>query len=368
MSTKIITGAEIFASGTWNGLTFSDDDLDQIVRAFDALQLSGRVPLKLGHEGPDVREDPTTQFAMGWVTKVWRDGKRLLADMSVPDKVYDLIKAGFLKFVSVELLRDVKASTRNIPWVLDAVALLGSDQPAVGTLKDLQALTMARDFEFASRATFARAEPLSFQQSTGARHSMSDDNNSAIGTLQAKLLELGSRVEAVESENRALRNENADLKQVKGRFERLSDQVKQSEVNAHRTAIKNRIEAAVKAEDILPAARERFNKIYRVEDNEAVMKIDMQDVEEFIQENPNAAKKRKERKVALVSLATFADDVPDTVPVDQEATLRVRAWFKEQGIKNPTADDWQRGTVEVFRALPDVAQRYKAAADAAYGS
>jgi hypothetical protein len=41
------------------------------------------------------------------------------------------------------LLKDVQADTRKIPWVLDAVALLGATQPAIGILRSLQRQTDA---------------------------------------------------------------------------------------------------------------------------------------------------------------------------------------------------------------------------------
>ena len=97
--------------------------------------------------------------ALGWVSRIYREGQKLLADFKdIPQKVYDAIKSGAWKFVSIELLRDVQAGTRKIPWVLDAVALLGATAPAVGSLRDLQALTMAerRDLQFAARVAFSR--------------------------------------------------------------------------------------------------------------------------------------------------------------------------------------------------------------------
>ena len=57
-----LKGAEIFDVGTHNGRTFVDD-LTGIERSFDALGLSGRIPLKLGHDGDDAAR--------------WRAGPRL---------------------------------------------------------------------------------------------------------------------------------------------------------------------------------------------------------------------------------------------------------------------------------------------------
>lgn len=164
-----IKGAEIFDAGTWNGLTFTQADVESIVTSFNALNLGGRIPLKFGHRGKDAREDDT-QPALGWVSRVYREGTKLLADfVDVPSQVYQAIKSGLYKFVSVELLKDVQAGTRLIPWTLDAVALLGATAPAVGTLADLQSLTMAR------RATFPAAERLSFSRPQEGNSAMTDD-------------------------------------------------------------------------------------------------------------------------------------------------------------------------------------------------
>jgi hypothetical protein len=150
-----LKGAEIFDVGTWNGITFTDDDLNQIVAAFDELGLGGRVPLKYGHTGKDAREDDT-QPALGWVQRVYRRGKKLVADFAdIPAKVAEQIKSGGYKFVSIELLRDVKAGASRLPWVLDAVALLGAARPAVDTLAPLSLKRLALVGE---RITFSLQE------------------------------------------------------------------------------------------------------------------------------------------------------------------------------------------------------------------
>ncbi len=104
---------------------------------------------------PDARQDPASQYALGWVQRVWRDGEKLLGDLDVSERVAKHIADGALRFVSVELLKNVKADTRLIPWTLDAVALLGTDQPAVGTLQPLS-LHARQALTFESRATFSR--------------------------------------------------------------------------------------------------------------------------------------------------------------------------------------------------------------------
>jgi len=166
-----LEGAEIFEAGTWNGLTFSDSDLDGIVSSFQALGLAGHVPLKWGHQGQDARTDG--EPALGWVSKVYRQGHKLLADFTnVSNAVMEAIRSGAYKFVSVELLKNVMAGNRKIPWILDAVALLGATPPAIGTLAPLKA----------SRLQFAFDESISF-----TRQETDDDmSKEALETLTRK--------------------------------------------------------------------------------------------------------------------------------------------------------------------------------------
>jgi hypothetical protein len=161
-----------------------------MVKAFDGLGLAGKVPLKFGHDSAKPMKDGRP--ALGWVQRLYREGRRLMADFSnVPDAVMTAIREKLYKHVSVELLQNVKAGTREIPWVPDAVALLGADQPAVGILKELEALTMSSRtaLRFGARVAFKR----DFQgsnRSTGDSESMSDENLRAENArLQAQLAE-----------------------------------------------------------------------------------------------------------------------------------------------------------------------------------
>jgi len=176
-----LKAVELFRVGRWNDVkTFQRSDLDAMAESFVALQLAGRTPLKFGHND----EQPMTdgQPALGWLSRVWRDGDVLRGDFSdVPQVVYQAIKQGSYKFVSVELLRDVVSGDREYPWVLSAVALLGADIPAVAGLGDLQQLTMAR------RARFASGTRMTF--TTGGRDTMTDEKQAEIDRLNGLLLQ-----------------------------------------------------------------------------------------------------------------------------------------------------------------------------------
>lgn len=334
-----LEGAEIFAAGKWNGLEFSEEDLDKIVQSFEFFDLGGRVPLKLGHND----EQPLTdgQPALGWVEKIWREGGKLKANFSdVPRAIYDLIKNGLYKFVSVELLRDVIAGTRTVPLVLDAVALLGADLPAVGTLKDLQALTMARRLEGRERLSFTQAF------NSGDVNHMADEDKVTAEQLEQMRRELAAaKVAAAQNEEK---------------FTKLEAETRQAKVNSHRKAILEMFEDAVRSKKILPAVRERFLRRFKIEtDDTGVMMIPLGDVEGYIRENPNPFLK--------ASTAITASGDPDEIPSgglpDRELMARARRLCRDRG-KNPENwEDLKAAGIAIMRADPQLAERYRALPD-----
>lgn len=334
-----LKGADIFSAGKWNGKVFTEDDLDNIVKSFEFFALAGRVPLKFGHN----TEQPLTdgQPALGWVQRIWREGKKLKADFSdVPGVLWDAIKAGRYKFISVELLRDVNAGTRVVPLVLDAVALLGADVPAVGTLNDLQALTMsARHTEYAERLSFTQS------LTKGDEKHMAEDNTD----LKAQLEEM----------QRQLALANAKATQNEEKYTRLDADVKKKEVEQHRTAIKNMLEDAVRDKRIQSSARERFMRRFRIDTDDAgVMLIPLSDVESYIRENPNPF---------VPKGAAVPGGDPNAIPVgglpDRELRARAIQLCRSRG-QDP--GDWQKlqaASIDLMRSDPHLAERYRTLPD-----
>lgn len=140
-----LKGVEIFAAGTWNGDLYSEKDLDSIVSAYD--KMPRRPPLKLGHSETQKFFGQTDGApALGWVEKVYRNGKKLLADFTkVPDVVANFIRTGNYDRVSAEIYWNFKLPEGDtvLPRALKAVSLLGADMPAITSLQDLQTVLMA---------------------------------------------------------------------------------------------------------------------------------------------------------------------------------------------------------------------------------
>jgi len=133
-------GVEIFSAGVWNGDPYTEADLDGIVSAYG--EMPRQPPLKLGHsEAQKFFGQADGHPALGWVEKIYRSGKKLLADFTnVPDTLIGMIRNKSYDKVSAEIYWNYKlADGKVLPRALKAVSILGADWPAVSNLQDLQA-------------------------------------------------------------------------------------------------------------------------------------------------------------------------------------------------------------------------------------
>ncbi len=143
-----VQGVEIFASGTWNGYTFTEADLDRIAVNFERLRNADppilRPPVVLGHDEDQSWLRQTGLPAAGWVERCWREQTRLYADFAeVPPAVARLINQRAYRQVSVELYQDFVHAGEHYGWTLRRVALLGGELPAVHGLADLPLATFS---------------------------------------------------------------------------------------------------------------------------------------------------------------------------------------------------------------------------------
>jgi len=137
--------AEIFSEGTWNGTTYTREDLHEMVRNFTVLKNLLKPMLKLGHDDAQKwfgQEDGAP--SLGWVSALRvQDGKLLATFSDVFPPVATLIAKGAYRRVSAEIYHDISFEENGQEVVLGkalgAVALLGADQPAVTNLADLAA-------------------------------------------------------------------------------------------------------------------------------------------------------------------------------------------------------------------------------------
>ena len=156
LPTVSIDGLEVFAVGTYNGDTYTLDDLRAMVAAFEKVKFDapitqGKPAAKIGHqdgqEDPKIAERLFGSPALGYVSRLYIEGDKLLADFrEVPRRFGMLIKAGAYRRVSAEIYWNYKDSDgATYPRVLKAVSFLGADIPALTNLKEIEALYKKTD-------------------------------------------------------------------------------------------------------------------------------------------------------------------------------------------------------------------------------
>ena len=227
-ATKEIKGVEIFATGRWNGQTFNEADLDEMARAFEETGAQIVPPLKLGHDKVQDLAQKAGMPSIGWATRVYRQGSKLLADFSnMPAKVYELVKAGAYRKVSIELWRNMAVGKKVYPMMLKAVSLLGADTPAVQTLDDIIALYSAAGTAEGFDAE-AAAETFEMEKNKSEEEPMPKNNEQLQAELDTKTTELSqalekiTKLEASAQEGETFKAKVAELTQAKETLEKTN--------------------------------------------------------------------------------------------------------------------------------------------------
>jgi hypothetical protein len=294
-----LKGREIFAVGKWNGMEFDETDLDDIVENFERLNEIHRVPLKFGHNKEQTITDG--QPAIGWVSKVFRQGGKLYADFTdMPKTVFEAIKRKLYRTVSVELLFDVDHDGNRYDHVLDAVALLGADHPAVNTLQDLDAL-------LASRTEFTGGQRVSFETIAGKRKKDPQPSNSEESFMDEKAMKqfvadaidkattpLKDELEKVVQERDELKFKVEQHDKEKAEFEARQ---RKQRIVATRKEVTDLLNTAVREKHMTPAMREIYAEQIGVDDDDRVLEIDVSKVRKMcsIEATPKSDDEGKRR-------------------------------------------------------------------------
>ncbi len=270
---------EIFATGVWNDMDFTVEDLNDIVDNFEKLKDKHFVPLKFGH-GPDHEDDKDImgQPAIGWISRIFRQGEKLFADFSdLPQTVFDVIKNKLYRTVSIELLFNVENDGNKFNHVLDAVALLGTDHPAVNSLADLDAL-------LATRTRFTGGHRVAFETTAGK-------GKTVVTKIVKKEFELDEKdvkkmvdtaIEPLKDANTKLTKDLEAANKVNAQFiaDKADAEKKATEeaVKLARKDVTEVLDAAVRLKTLTPALRETYELQIGVNDDERVVKIKLDEV------------------------------------------------------------------------------------------
>jgi hypothetical protein len=272
--------AEIFAAGTWNKTwKFSAQDLQEIAANFEALGDNHHVPLKFGHNDKQPMTDGYP--ALGWVSKVWTAGDKLMARFdSVPTIVKKAFDAKLYRHVSVELDVDVEHRGKKYKYVLSAVALLGADIPAVNTLNDLKHYLDGGERLAASRREVFSAVQGNLTTEPEEGKDMTKEELEA--AIKAAVAPLEAKFTAATGELATANAKIATLEADKAKGEELAAAGK---VKMHREALTAKLEAAVKDKRLTPAQRESTIKFMRLGDDKAVLEVTPEQIDEYITVN-----------------------------------------------------------------------------------
>lgn len=347
--------AHIFSVGTWNKQTFDEAALDLIAGAFNDLSQAGRVPLKFGH-GESKDEQPFSEGhpALGWVSRVWREGTQLFADfIDMPTAVFNAVKQGLYKFVSIELLKNAERDGKKYPFVLDAIALLGADIPAVSNLQDLQSLALSRDsFKFAEALSFTRdfQSTLSGDDTTMDPKELQKAIADALAPMEARVNALSTELTGVKTERDTFKTKAEALQVNVTDMQKAADAEKVKMARESANAV---LEAAVRERKILPALREKLKKMFKIDEDEAVLTLNIKDLEDVCSVTTEDAKK------VLNSKSSFSrdpnenrdrnGDTPNTNDVVMEA-VRAHA--------DKTGKDVFASFAEVMRINPQLGRAF----------
>lgn len=137
-----VRNVRVFASGNFNGINRTNDDLDNLVNySREFAKDTGFSPyMKITHDKPKEHEkNPLHKYpyALGEVDleSLKREGIYNITDFSIPYAVAEDIEKGKIRSLSVEILEDVRTPDgKTYPLVLKAIALLGSELEALYTV------------------------------------------------------------------------------------------------------------------------------------------------------------------------------------------------------------------------------------------
>jgi len=334
-----LIGREIFAVGKWNDMEFKEADLDDIVSNFEALSEVHKVPLKFGHNDEQPALDG--QPAIGWVSRVFRKGAKLYADFTeMPTVVMEAIKSKLYRTVSIELLFDVDHSGQRFGHVLDAVALLGADQPAVNTLEDLNALLAARtSFAGGRRMCFETIAGKGTQTITHKEENFMDKQelkefvSEQLAPIQSELADVKSERDELRTRAEKAEKEQADFKASE----------KKEKVKLARKTVTDVLDTAVRDKKMTPAMREGYSAQIGVDEDERVLDIDVEQVKLMCSATTVDTKQQGREKKD--------DETFDTASA--ELTVKTHAFMAEHGEKSFT-----RALESVARANPDLHKQY----------
>lgn len=252
-----ISRLEIFSAGTWtpsNGkqVTVTESGLDEMVEAFHQLQGTNVVKphLKLGHtEAQKWFGQSVGVPTLGWITRLWREGTKLFADIKdVPEALLDMIRQGRYHAVSSEVFfpGDIEHAGKKFGHVLSAVAILGTEMPAVKDLAGLASALFANQFSSTQTTT-----PVAFTRENGAAMFTQEQVDALIGAAVTKAV-----AEAKGARDKEFSDLTAQVTVLTARAEGAETKLSAQATEFAQKEAVSTVDAAIKAGKLLPKQRD----------------------------------------------------------------------------------------------------------------
>ena len=296
---KSINGVEIFQTGKWNGDNYSTQDLQDMVDSFPALKDKLQPYVKLGHGEKQELLAKDELPSAGWIENIYMSGNKLLADIvDVPKVIYELIKNKAYKRISSEIYWNLKDSSGEVyKRALKAIALLGGETPAVGSLADVQALYTKRYHEDIN------GDLKIVDYSMKGDKNMEEENK----TLKAKISELEATIEESGKAYSLLEEEKKELKIAAEESEKNFSEL---QFENRKKDIISKVDSLIDTKKLLPAQKDfavdallAEVKSYADLSESPVMKVfeagaEVVDTEEKTADEPVKAEETKEEEKA----------------------------------------------------------------------
>lgn len=249
-----IENEEIFSTGVWHGIKYTEKDLNDILDSFGKDKVGFTPPLKLGHNDEQKLLVKDGLPAAGWAINLKKVGNKILADFrDVPKKIFELMNKKAYQQKSVEIYKKFKGQDGKIfPMVLKAVSLLGSDIPEVSSLNDMLSLYDSEnreyvviDFQKEDRSNLKHEpnkEGKKMVEKDDKKFTRTDDEVNKILAREKKLQdEVAKFKKDSENVNAQFDNFKSQFENVNSKLDEANKNLETTKTNLEKEVFKNRL-------------------------------------------------------------------------------------------------------------------------------
>jgi hypothetical protein len=274
MSGWIVRRVEIFKAGTYRGVAYSEDDLEQMADNFKTLKDSQQFDPVFKKNHSERVEDQ-----IGWIVGVYAEGELLLADIHITDwEAYDKIRSKTWRYLSSEIYTPALAADEFDEvsgYVLRGVAIV-----SVPKVKGLKGIILNSEIlETQEEGNFMdKKQLLAMLAKMGINFSEQEAENLTVEDLEAKLTAKFAELQTPPAEGQQQQQQNFSegtaqsgivqmsaeefvnlskkYSELEDKVENFSEQVNTLKGESKKHGIEKKVDALVKAGKIVPAEKE----------------------------------------------------------------------------------------------------------------